>query len=98
MSFNSSSALDHVSKGKEFNYSCFSQEHLAGVKDNWPQYFNYSRRQGSVCGTVIGINPTFSKRSQGDEKWNRQAVFEKNHLALTMSTKKKLGCEHNENE
>jgi len=44
-----------------------------GVREDWPQYFDYARRRGSIYGTVVGINPTFSKRSQDEEKWNRQA-------------------------
>jgi hypothetical protein len=39
------------------------------IKDEWPQYWDYARRRGSIYGTVVGVNPTFSKRSADDEKF-----------------------------
>ena len=42
------------------------------IKEEWPQYWDYARRRGSIYGTVVGVNPTLSKRSQDDEKWTRQ--------------------------
>ncbi|KAF8906908.1 RGS domain-containing protein [Mucidula mucida] len=32
------------------------------IKDDWPQYWDYARRRGSIYGTVVGINPD-AKRS-----------------------------------
>ena len=27
------------------------------IKDDWPQYWDYARRRGSIYGTVVGMNP-----------------------------------------
>ncbi|KAK2459993.1 hypothetical protein APHAL10511_007999 [Amanita phalloides] len=32
------------------------------IKDDWPQYWEYARRRGSIYGTVVGISPD-TKRS-----------------------------------
>ncbi|KAM6494973.1 RGS domain containing protein [Amanita muscaria] len=32
------------------------------IKEDWPQYWEYARRRGSIYGTVVGINPE-TKRS-----------------------------------
>lgn len=32
------------------------------IKDDWPQYWEYARRRGSIYGTVVGLNPE-TKRS-----------------------------------
>jgi len=32
------------------------------IKEDWPQYWEYARRRGSIYGTVVGINPD-TKRS-----------------------------------
>ena len=28
------------------------------IKDDWPQYWDYARRRGSIYGTVVGLSPT----------------------------------------
>ncbi|KAH8823347.1 RGS domain-containing protein [Flagelloscypha sp. PMI_526] len=28
------------------------------IKEDWPQYWDYARRRGSIYGTVVGMNPT----------------------------------------
>lgn len=34
------------------------------IKEDWPQYWDYARRRGSIYGTVVGLNPhTGTKRS-----------------------------------
>jgi hypothetical protein len=34
------------------------------IKDDWPQYWDYARKRGSIYGNVVGINPgTATKRS-----------------------------------
>ncbi|KAL9709514.1 Bud site selection protein, Revert to axial protein 1 [Leucoagaricus gongylophorus] len=32
------------------------------IRDDWPQYWDYARRRGSIYGTVVGLNPD-TKRS-----------------------------------
>jgi len=32
------------------------------IKEDWPQYWDYARRRGSIYGTVVGLSPT-AKRS-----------------------------------
>ncbi|KAL4063451.1 hypothetical protein V8B97DRAFT_2020803 [Scleroderma yunnanense] len=33
------------------------------IKDDWPQYWDYARRRGSIYGTVVGLQPGAAKRS-----------------------------------
>lgn len=33
------------------------------IKDDWPQYWDYARRRGSIYGTVVGLQPGPVKRS-----------------------------------
>ncbi|KAI0069961.1 hypothetical protein K474DRAFT_1609569 [Panus rudis PR-1116 ss-1] len=34
------------------------------IRDDWPEYWDYARRRGSIYGTVVGLNPqTGTKRS-----------------------------------
>ncbi|OAX43434.1 hypothetical protein K503DRAFT_853316 [Rhizopogon vinicolor AM-OR11-026] len=33
------------------------------IKDDWPQYWEYARRRGSIYGTVVGLQPNATKRS-----------------------------------
>ncbi|KAI6129335.1 hypothetical protein EDD16DRAFT_1214680 [Pisolithus croceorrhizus] len=33
------------------------------IKDDWPQYWEYARRRGSIYGTVVGLQPGAPKRS-----------------------------------
>jgi len=34
------------------------------IRDDWPEYWEYARRRGSICGTVVGLNPQVdTKRS-----------------------------------
>lgn len=34
------------------------------IKDDWPEYWDYARRRGSIYGTVVGLNPQMAtKRS-----------------------------------
>ncbi|TCD64972.1 Bud site selection protein, Revert to axial protein 1 [Steccherinum ochraceum] len=34
------------------------------IRDDWPEYWDYARRRGSIYGTVLGLNPhTGTKRS-----------------------------------
>ncbi|KII85405.1 hypothetical protein PLICRDRAFT_56658 [Plicaturopsis crispa FD-325 SS-3] len=33
------------------------------IKDDWPQYWDYARRRGSIYGTVVGLGPNGAKRS-----------------------------------
>ncbi|KAI9566137.1 RGS domain-containing protein [Boletus coccyginus] len=33
------------------------------IKEDWPQYWDYARRRGSIYGTVVGLQPTAAKRS-----------------------------------
>ncbi|KAI0318067.1 hypothetical protein OF83DRAFT_1057491 [Amylostereum chailletii] len=28
------------------------------IKEDWPQYWDYARRRGSIYGTIVGMNPT----------------------------------------
>ncbi|TFK47313.1 hypothetical protein OE88DRAFT_1666027 [Heliocybe sulcata] len=28
------------------------------IRDDWPQYWDYARRRGSIYGTVVGLNPS----------------------------------------
>lgn len=39
------------------------------IREEWPQYWEYARRRGSIYGTIVGANPTLSKRSHDDEKY-----------------------------
>ncbi|KIJ09001.1 hypothetical protein PAXINDRAFT_172677 [Paxillus involutus ATCC 200175] len=33
------------------------------IKEDWPQYWDYARRRGSIYGTVVGLQPNAVKRS-----------------------------------
>ncbi|KAG2346583.1 hypothetical protein BDR05DRAFT_959516 [Suillus weaverae] len=33
------------------------------IKEDWPQYWEYARRRGSIYGTVVGLQPNAIKRS-----------------------------------
>lgn len=33
------------------------------IKEDWPQYWDYARRRGSIYGTVVGLQPNPGKRS-----------------------------------
>ncbi|EIW75670.1 hypothetical protein CONPUDRAFT_85370 [Coniophora puteana RWD-64-598 SS2] len=33
------------------------------IKEDWPQYWDYARRRGSIYGTVVGLQPSGTKRS-----------------------------------
>ncbi|KAH0828663.1 RGS domain-containing protein [Lanmaoa asiatica] len=33
------------------------------IKEDWPQYWDYARRRGSIYGTVVGLQPNAAKRS-----------------------------------
>lgn len=33
------------------------------IKEDWPQYWDYARRRGSIYGTVVGLQPAAAKRS-----------------------------------
>ncbi|KAG9311456.1 hypothetical protein JVU11DRAFT_8571 [Chiua virens] len=33
------------------------------IKEDWPQYWDYARRRGSIYGTVVGLQPSAGKRS-----------------------------------
>ncbi|KAI6000837.1 hypothetical protein EDD15DRAFT_2193349 [Pisolithus albus] len=33
------------------------------IKEDWPQYWDYARRRGSIYGTVVGLQPSAPKRS-----------------------------------
>ncbi|KAF9223174.1 hypothetical protein BS17DRAFT_157265 [Gyrodon lividus] len=33
------------------------------IKEDWPQYWDYARRRGSIYGTVVGLQPNPAKRS-----------------------------------
>ncbi|KAH7890428.1 hypothetical protein F5I97DRAFT_1922760 [Phlebopus sp. FC_14] len=33
------------------------------IKEDWPQYWDYARRRGSIYGTVVGLQPNATKRS-----------------------------------
>jgi len=33
------------------------------IKEDWPQYWDFARRRGSIYGTVVGMNPDATKRS-----------------------------------
>lgn len=33
------------------------------IKEDWPQYWDYARKRGSIYGNVVGINPGATKRS-----------------------------------
>ncbi|KAG6336220.1 hypothetical protein ID866_2871 [Astraeus odoratus] len=33
------------------------------IKEDWPQYWDYARRRGSIYGTVVGLQPGAGKRS-----------------------------------
>ncbi|KAF9240025.1 RGS domain-containing protein [Melanogaster broomeanus] len=33
------------------------------IKEDWPQYWDYARRRGSIYGTVVGLQPGATKRS-----------------------------------
>lgn len=55
------------------------------IRDDWPQYWDYARRRGSIYGTVVGLNPSSAagmqtKRSTAstNEMLSQQ---EKDHLA-----------------
>jgi hypothetical protein len=49
------------------------------IKEDWPQYWEYARRRGSIYGTVVGLNPETkrSTTSTGD----MLTESEKKHLA-----------------
>ncbi|KAF8625694.1 hypothetical protein AX15_005264 [Amanita polypyramis BW_CC] len=49
------------------------------IKEDWPQYWEYARRRGSVYGTVVGINPE-TKRSTASTG-DMLTENEKKHLA-----------------
>lgn len=33
------------------------------IREDWPEYWDYARRRGSIYGTVVGLNPQAGKRS-----------------------------------
>ncbi|KAI9057716.1 hypothetical protein FKP32DRAFT_1597929 [Trametes sanguinea] len=33
------------------------------IREDWPEYWDYARRRGSIYGTVVGLNPQGGKRS-----------------------------------
>ena len=33
------------------------------IKEDWPQYWDYARRRGSIYGAVVGLQPNVGKRS-----------------------------------
>ncbi|KAF8880513.1 hypothetical protein BD779DRAFT_1761765 [Infundibulicybe gibba] len=58
------------------------------IKEDWPQYWDYARRRGSIYGTVVGLNPeSAAKRSTAStgELLNDQ---DKRNLAATGSDEK----------
>ncbi len=48
------------------------------IREDWPEYWDYARRRGSIYGTVVGLNPqTGTKRSTAStgemlSEWDRQ--------------------------
>ncbi|KZT21961.1 hypothetical protein NEOLEDRAFT_1138757 [Neolentinus lepideus HHB14362 ss-1] len=34
------------------------------IRDDWPQYWDYARRRGSIYGTVVGLNPSSAAAMQ----------------------------------
>ncbi|KAH7920856.1 hypothetical protein BV22DRAFT_1198643 [Leucogyrophana mollusca] len=57
------------------------------IKEDWPQYWDYARRRGSIYGTVVGLQPNAAKRSTAStgEMLNDQ---EKNALATAGDEKR----------
>jgi hypothetical protein len=54
------------------------------IKDDWPQYWEYARRRGSIYGTVVGMNPE-TKRSTASTG-DMLTENEKRHLAAIESS------------
>lgn len=57
------------------------------IKDDWPQYWEYARRRGSIYGTVVGLQPNAVKRSttSASDMLNDQ---EKNAIAFAGDEKR----------
>ncbi|KAG2148147.1 RGS domain-containing protein [Suillus bovinus] len=54
------------------------------IKEDWPQYWEYARRRGSIYGTVVGLQPNAAKRSMtstsdaiNDQEKNANAAEER---------------------
>jgi len=49
------------------------------IKEDWPQYWEYARRRGSIYGTVVGMNPETKRSTASTGEMLTES--EKKHLA-----------------
>ncbi|KAF7419404.1 Bud site selection protein, Revert to axial protein 1 [Pleurotus ostreatus] len=53
------------------------------IKEDWPQYWDYARRRGSIYGTVVGLHPDGSGKRSTASTGDLVGEQEKRHLAAT---------------
>jgi hypothetical protein len=64
------------------------------IKEDWPQYWDYARRRGSIYGTVVGMNPEVgTKRSTASTGEMMTDQDKRNLAAVGVSSDEKGGPE-----
>ncbi|KDQ51895.1 hypothetical protein JAAARDRAFT_198765 [Jaapia argillacea MUCL 33604] len=59
------------------------------IKEDWPQYWDYARRRGSIYGTVVGLNPSSAAAKRSTASTNELLTqYEKDQLAALDSAEK----------
>ncbi|PFH47574.1 hypothetical protein AMATHDRAFT_151789 [Amanita thiersii Skay4041] len=59
------------------------------IKEDWPQYWDYARRRGSIYGTVVGLNPETKRSTTSTGEMLTES--EKKHLAAIGSSDERYG-------
>ncbi|KAH6909953.1 RGS domain-containing protein [Coprinopsis sp. MPI-PUGE-AT-0042] len=53
------------------------------IKEDWPQYWDYARRRGSIYGTVVGLNPDMNTKRSTRSTTDLVSDLDKRNLAAT---------------
>ncbi|KAJ7054100.1 RGS domain-containing protein [Mycena amicta] len=67
------------------------------IKEDWPQYWDYARRRGSIYGTVVGMNPeggVATKRSTASTNELLNADVDEKYAAGASTSPRPLQSEH----
>ncbi|TFK23335.1 hypothetical protein FA15DRAFT_469386 [Coprinopsis marcescibilis] len=55
------------------------------IKEDWPQYWDYARRRGSIYGTVVGLNPDQNTKRSTQSTADLVSEHDRRNLAATSS-------------
>ena len=58
------------------------------IRDDWPEYWEYARRRGSIYGTVVGLNPHAGGGTKRSTTSTGELLSEQDRLNLASAEEK----------